>query len=195
MTCGFMKKKYEQKIKKKKKDNSQGFTIIELIISMAIIAILTGSIVQVVRFSNTFKAVNIEANSLRDIVRTAQLYSLFSPDLENLTSEEKVCGFGVQVGGKGLIFYNYIDLTAGENIKDCENKRVYDPGESRTVENSEVVFSPKVSVVGEDIYFEVPFGEVFDKNGNNGSTLFTVTSKSKSNFKKEISVNNAGRID
>lgn len=186
------KKNKQKKIAKKNK----GFTLIEVLVSLAMIMILTGTTLQVVRFSDTQKSLNIEANRFRSVIREAQSYALAIPN----EADEHICGFGVYIVGVSNYYLFYTIAkdweTPGQECADCmgnlinEDKCGIASIGSTFVLPSEIVFESG----DQDIFFKVPYGEVYQGGAllPTGGVGFTITHNTNSDT---ISVNELGKID
>lgn len=169
--------------------NSQGFSLIELMIAVALIAILTSIIVTTASFSDTQKNLTLTKNELQAAIRLAQSYSLSIPEMEN----GNVCGFGVEVEDlrKYSIFYTY-NSDAGGEPEACEN----DPTATGTtvikevIKDVEIAENKKVTVASDGIaFFQSPYGDFFG-----GNKIFTLTSSGTSGGTRTITVSSSGQI-
>ncbi len=195
----------------------KGFTLIELLISLAMIAIITGAMLSIVSFSGTRHSLTLEANKVLAAVRSAQSYSLATPNNE----KEKICGFGFEAvdGGSDPDSYKvyYIYYTGEDaDINSCKaqlrssnlnsyyhrSKEGAPPEWQEQYELAEgISFSDGA---GETIFFSVPYGEVY-KNGDelgegansgNDSQVYEIeTTDSGDDGEKTITINKYGKID
>lgn len=163
----------------------------ELMIAVALIAILTSIIITSARFSDTQKNLNLEANKLQAAVRLAQSYSLSIP----AQSRSNICGFGVYFEDDNETYHIYYtwdgdldDETTCDDLMDPTDPNV------TTKENIEI-FSLNTNKTkiqkssGEHVFFRTPYGNV----GQVGSLV--VTSSGASGGTKTIDVSSTGRID
>jgi prepilin-type N-terminal cleavage/methylation domain-containing protein len=142
---------------------NEGFTLIEVLVSLAMIVILTGITLQMVRFSDTKKSLIIERDRFRSVIREAQNNSLAIPN-EN---SEHICGFGVNVDSSGN---SYRLFYTSANIWDvpetaCEKCLSYNCWEkeecSGGIIDADVVLPDGISFTeGESVFFSVPYGDV-----------------------------------
>ena len=154
---------------------SSGFTLLELVISMALIAILTGSAIQVARFSDTHKSLTLAADEMKAVIRSAQSSSLSVPNPLDL----HVCGFGVYFGDHSTpntntqyeTFYTYVaNATFVSNPKTCDEIQTYRDGSTNYVSIEKKALPAgttiNAAILDETIFFKVPYGEVYDNNGD-----------------------------
>ncbi len=192
---------------------SRGFTLIELLISLAMIAIITGAMLSIVSFSGTRHSLTLEANKVLAAVRSAQSYSLATPNNE----QEKICGFGFEAADDTKTYKVYYIYYTGEDadINSCKDQLRENPNGdieyyrsdlgswSEEYELSEGInFS--AATADEAIFFSVPYGEVY-KNGDelgegvnlgNDSQVYEIeTTDSGDDGEKTITINKYGKID
>jgi prepilin-type N-terminal cleavage/methylation domain-containing protein len=180
-----------------------GFTLIELLISMALIAILTGSAIQIARFSDTHKNLTLAANEMSAVIRSAQSSSLSIPNPQ----DRHVCGFGVWFGDKDVaatdtqyeMFYTYVvDGVFTTNPKTCDENAGYRDGttnyeliEAHALPNGVTLDG---GVVDETIFFKVPYGEAFANDGSALTSNYTITIDSGSNS-RDVVVTPSGQVE
>jgi len=169
--------------------NNQGFSLIELMIAVALIAILTSIIITTASFSDTQKNLTLTKNELQAAIRLAQSYSLSIPEMEN----ENVCGFGVEIedARKYSIFYTY-NSDAGGDPTACKDDPLEDGSIIKeTIKDVTIAENKKVTVssVGEIAFFQAPYGDFFG-----GGSTFTLTSSGTSGGIRTIAVSPSGQI-
>ena len=135
------------------KQNKKGFTIIELVIVISVVAILAGVLIPV--FSNIVKKANVSADQQAVRQMNTTLAISFDEEIEDIDDVRKVlkeAGFNAK---------NYIPLTTGTSFKwikeentialvnDVENKVIY-PEELKEVQLSELTCINLASVRPED---------------------------------------------
>lgn len=135
------------------KQNKKGFTIIELVIVISVVAILAGVLIPV--FSNIVKKANVSADQQAVRQMNTTLAISFDEDIEDIDDVRKVlkeAGFNAK---------NYIPLTTGTSFKwikeentialvnDVDNKVIY-PEELKEVQLSELTCINLASVRPED---------------------------------------------
>lgn len=179
---------------------NSGFTFVELVISVAMIAILSASIIQMARFSDTHKSLTLASDEFRAALRTAQSSALSIPNPQ----DRHVCGFGVYIPDNAVdnqyeVFYTYVDnVTFVDNPEICKTDSSYRDGTTgyeivngTTLPESVTFQNP----VNETIFFIVPYGETYDNNGNllGGNVTFTIINLAGDT--KSIVVTPMGKID
>ncbi len=185
----------------------KGFTFIELMISMAIIAILSASVIQMARFSDTHKSLTLAVDEFRASLRTAQSSALSIPNPQ----DRHVCGFGVWIGdsnpafpgidNKYEVFYTFVDFgDFADDPETCKTDPNYRNG-TGTVNYERISGNTLPSGlnfqghIDETIFFIVPYGETY---GNDGALLgadMTFTIANISGDTKSAIVTPEGKID
>jgi prepilin-type N-terminal cleavage/methylation domain-containing protein len=173
--------------------NNQGFSLIELMVSISLIAILTSIIISVANFSETQKNLTLARNELQAVVRLAQSYSLSIPNV----GRSDVCGFGVKLDpvnlGQYLVFYTYnTDVT---NFPDlCKTDPIT---ETLTTISSEIIKTIKIedeklTITGSAddlVFFESPYGDVHNEE------TFTLRSSGESSGSMTVEIFSSGKIN
>ncbi|MFW5885066.1 MAG: prepilin-type N-terminal cleavage/methylation domain-containing protein [Patescibacteria group bacterium] len=182
-------------------EKQKGFTLMEILISIGIIAILSSAMLQVTSVSNTKKQLITEAGKVQSLVRMAQSYSLSIP---KEVSERHVCGFGFYpVNDRDFkVFYVYNDDFENQP-KLCENENIYTDNpsnpdaESVDIRKEELSEGFTFSDHGsrEVIFFRSPYGDVFkNKSELDGGTEHSFEIEHLDWDNVEIKVNGGGKI-
>ena len=173
-----------------KKINSSGFTLLELVIVMAMIGIISSASFKLIRFSETQRNLSIATAEVKGVIRTAQTLALAPPVITGIPT---ICGFGIKNDttnkNKLEIYYSHND----GNVKDCRNiadvasacngSNECDNYETKYFEGFEVTQLPG----GVNIFFRSPYGKVFGA----GDIKIEQTDNS---YAKTIKVNEYGKI-
>ncbi len=184
------------KIDLKLKKYSSGFTLIELVIVMAMIGIVSSASFKLIRFSDTSRSLSIAAAELKGAVRTAQTLALAPPTIDDGSGNgtlRTVCGFGVKndAGTNKLeIVYAY---SVGGEVKDCRS--ISDFATACGGNNACLSYETKLfegftlNQEGNDIgiFFRSPYGKVF------GAGDVTIKQDNSTHF-KSIKINEYGKI-
>lgn len=185
--------KYMKNKKEKINKSDQGFSLVELIVVVALIGILTSIIITSANFSETQKNLTLAKNELQSAVRVAQSYSLSIPD----EGVENICGFGIYVKDVNSyeIYYTFDDDPV--NPPACSDAGLQDPAVASTSTRiqggtfpakSNVQFDPALSPPNSYIFFQAPYGDkgtgvdslTLDKiNGTSSPRTVTVTAQGK----------------
>ncbi len=180
------------------KNKNRGFTLIELIVSLAMVAIVTGSVLQVARFTDTHKSLVLATNEVRAILRTAQSSALSIPNPQ----AEHVCGYGVYINNVSQyeLYYTYViddDYKADSNA--CINDvgyRTYACADKKIMQALKLTDNLNfASQIGKSIFFSVPYGEVFGDDGDllSADLVYTITNTGNG-ASRQISINEFGRM-
>lgn len=148
--------------------NQAGFTLIELLLSMALIGILTASMVQIVRFSETEKNLTLAKNQVRQSIRTAQSYSLAIPNKLNIGADlQHICGFGFHVVDTDNyeLFYTYAKKwdNPGKACSECLKFLTAndDCGYEKIAQDSKKI--PEgvelTNASDQNVFFKAPYGD------------------------------------
>ena len=187
--------------KNKSKTKNKGFTLIELIISLAMVAIVTGAALQVARFSDTHKSLTLAVDEFQAGLRTAQSSALSIPNPDN----RHVCGYGIYIqnGVTYDLFYTYVSNAQFElDPETCNNDNNYrsynlaGAGNRAVIESTTLTGNLQFTTeVGRSIFFIVPYGQAFANDGSELGGDVTYTIQNTGNLSnKSVTVNEFGRI-
>lgn len=181
--------------------NQFGFTLIELVIVMAMIGIISSASFRLIRLSDTHRSLSIAMTELKGAIRTAQTLALAPPIVEippvGSGNLRVICGFGIR-NGSGInsdqleVFYSYSN---NRDVKDC--RKIVGVIDACSGNNTCLEYEMKFFdgfVLSQDsgndvnIFFRSPYGDVFGqgtvKIAQNGQTYF-----------KEIEINEYGKVN
>lgn len=144
----------------------------ELLISMAIVAILSAVMFQMARQSDTQSGLIISRDRLRSALRAAQSFALTIP--KGGITEAHVCGFGVWVSSTDhyQVFYN-----ASDDIADCANAdhqtysaasqflEGYDFSNEENTQFADSELDVDGAGTHKSIFFAAPYAEVYNWAG------------------------------
>lgn len=172
----------------------QGFTLIEIIVTMSIIAFLTASMFQVIATSETQQGLIINGERTKSALRMAQGYSLSVPQE---STQRYICGFGINSSGSTSILYFLYISDYINNPEACDNANDYTPtsgaGLIKIDKETFVLDAGYVFSGSSDIFFKAPYGEVYDN-----STLLTTSTnivvENPEGSTKNIIINRSGQI-
>jgi prepilin-type N-terminal cleavage/methylation domain-containing protein len=185
--------------KKSKQNKNSGFTLLEILISIGIIAILSAAMLQVTAVTNTHKQLSIETNKVQSFIRMAQSYFLSIPRDVN---REHICGFGFYPATNTIyrVFYVYND-NFESNPQACENTSNFVPSPSvgmEVMESETLKEGYEFNSFGESeaVFFKAPYGEIY-QNGSSlsGAGVHTFRIDDQDGNFKEIKINGGGRIE
>ncbi len=170
----------------------KGFTLIELMVSMAIVAILAGTAI-----------VNFSKNSDRDMKQERERLTSFLREVQNkamagdrsgitLTANQKLCGFGVNQQGGSTIQAYYI--VAGNLDADCSTTaNSYDS--TRKLEVLLLRNSVTVSGSFSDVFFLSPNGKIYYGGSDTFTSPITINlTRGTSSGSIPVNIDRSGRI-
>lgn len=179
-----------KKVKGQKNENNSGFTLIELLLTLALISILTGSMLTIARFSDTNKNLTLAKDQVRGAIRTAQSYSLSIP---NTTVGNHVCGFGFYRSGSSQykVYYTMASSSAWDNDPRaaCLSCDSYGDCTTQDVMTQSLPQNVDFDTSNFDVFFSAPYGEV---TRHNGSTI--TIGKVSGSGTDSLSINSSGEI-
>jgi len=199
----FKSKRFKAK-KAEKKLKNQGFTLIELMLSLAMIAILAGTTLSINRVSDTERILFLNLNEIVSAIRFAQSNSL-AIAVDEQHNDRHICGFGFVADSSTTykIFYTYATNGQYRNNPDvCNNSNYLGlPASGNQVEyiNSFKLKGDGVEFDSGDVgnnnefVFKVPYGEVYF-NGNHSFGSEEIKIK-KGGSEKSITINSFGQIN
>jgi prepilin-type N-terminal cleavage/methylation domain-containing protein len=190
------------KNKKTNKNLNKGFTLIELVVSIAMVTILSTVVLKISRFSDTHKSLTLARDEVRVAVRMAQNSSLSIPNPE----QKHICGYGLYIEDNKTynVFYTYIsDSDFSDNPNTCQEEASY--RSFNLVDSAQVaeISSRKLgdaliftSHIGESIFFRVPYSELFGDNGELLAFDFVIDIQNTNvGATKSVTINNVGKIE
>ncbi len=187
----------KKSLKNKRKN---GFTLIEMLISMAMIAILTGTILQVVKISEINRILFLNANEVVSVMRFAQSSALTAFfDEEN--ANRVICGIGFVATSQTdyLLFYTYVNRASYQlnpNICNQTQYLTYNTNQKKILNQFKlkggVLFNAGSYGNNNGVVFKVPYGEVYSNGSNNFNSKNFVIQKGSSS--KTIIINSFGQI-
>lgn len=179
-----------------------GFTLIELIVSIAIVMILSSVILNVARFSDTHKSLTLARDEVRVAIRLAQTSSLSIPNPE----EKHICGYGLYIEDAKTYKLYYISVSDADfeaNPNSCRDEINY---HSYNLAGATQIKEFSTRRLGEDLeftshitkslFFRVPYSEVYGDNGLLLSADYKIDIKNTNHgAEKSVIVNTVGRIE
>lgn len=168
-----------------------GFTLTELMMVISIMAIMGGVGLVSLQSSKVNTRLRAAQREVAAAIKQAQSYALQG----KMQGAAKVCGYGVRFNGDTStyeIFYKIpvssktcttadTDYTSHENVEILK------------LENGVVLSSPVVA--NTEIYFAIPFGQIFDSSGSSfNSSTMTFEYPAGSGVTKSIEINSHGNI-
>lgn len=190
--------------------DKRAFTLIEMMLSLAIIAIVTGAVISVARMSDTNKSLTLSAGEFKAALREAQTKALAGRTGEEPASVY-VCGYGVKVveGSADSYqgFYTYVNNeTLMNNPKICIDRGGRVGGDNLIKETAINTLKLREGVKfegdhsGAKVFFLSPYGEVNSFSRYNSSSdlsgmpvIFKL--KGKNGGAVDVKVNQFGKIE
>lgn len=172
----------------------EGFSLIELIVSISMVVIITSAAVQVARFSDTHTNLTLSIDEFRAALRLSQTYALSAanPDVSN-PDMQHVCGYGVTASGSDYDVF-YLHVTEAEYDLDPDACLSTNPATGLTVDIKSYTLPRGVSFsTGGTVFFKSPYGETTDSGGASATVGFVLENAGGSS--KAISVSEYGLID
>lgn len=184
------------------KSNRRGFTLIEIVMGMAIVALLSATMFQVIKVSDTQQGLIMNAQKIKAGLRLAQAYSLAIPQVE--ADPQHICGFGVYRDSESSvkIYYLYVsDYASTPGACDTATlKHSDDGGVNLDIEEIQTITPDgdhTFSTESFDVFFKTPYGKII----SSGSELSGANEKkfeiknSNTDKTKEIIINSSGKIN
>ncbi len=165
-----------------------GFTLLEMVVVMAMVAIVSGAMIKLVRFSDIAKNLTLAMVEIQGFFRTAQTLALAPPVTEE-GSQVRVCGFVVVSDGSDTLRLQAVKPNDGK-VRTC---RLVDSvnnicaGVTNCVNYQEKSF-PGMEIGSAKVFFRVPYGEHL------GATEVSVTQTSTGKS-RTVKINSFGKIN
>ncbi len=199
---GFLKRTEFLFMKKEIIVRSQtGFTLIEMVIVIAMIGIITGATLKLVKFSDVYKNLTLKTAEIRGMLRNAQILALAPPVIKKNGNNLLICGFGLKSentsGGSAVsVFYSY--SISGE-VSDCANiASINDVCDqvSNGCEDYETRHFVGFNVSDENdnnvkVFFRSPYGNVLGVSDN----YEIIVKQLEPEYSKNIKINKFGKIN
>lgn len=174
----------------------QGFTLLELILVIAIISIMTAVGLALSTKLRTSKKVESAKREVVSVIRLTQNNALQGKTVSGSTP----CGFGFRFTSQTEYEVYYVPLVSG-SFSDCdeqnENQSMrYCGGNCQVLETFSLETGVIMSSNNDDAqaYFSIPHGNVFSSNGTAlSSTEFTLEDEGGSK-QEDISINFSGSV-
>ncbi len=183
-----------------KKENSVGFTLIEVLISIAMVAILTGATLQISRFSDTQRNLTIESDRFLFTIREMQSYSLSIPN----QTAGRVCGFGIYIQSNTVYrsFYTFSKSASNDACNKClgYNVLLADGCQKEMMSAGEDLQAKGLkfadSNIAKDIFFSAPYGDVYqNKTALTSAINFQIEKTTNASEKRIVTINKFGKIE
>jgi len=190
-----------------KKINSSGFTLIEMVVVMAMIGIVSMATLKLVRFSDIQKNLTLTTAEVKGVIRTAQTLALAPPiKIDDHDNVLHICGFVVKQdsGVNNELKIDYV-LPADEKVETCRGLSDINQicnGTTTTCDNhyetrSFEGFSIKQGAEDVKIFFRAPYGEVLGAGDDTTIVIQQVKADGTTldGYKKAIKINKQGKIN
>lgn len=150
--------------------NKNGFSFLEMIVTIAIISIMTAVFFSSLSGNKELKAVEGEARKVAAAIREAQNYALTGKKITGIA----VCGWGMHYVAATKIYavyYNFDNIGNGcEAFNGIKSNKVYDDTKFSVAYNSyklenKVRFN-NTATYNQNIYFTIPFGIAHEYDGD-----------------------------
>ncbi len=179
-----------------------GFTLIEVLITAAIIGLMTAAVFVSLQRGKTDKEVNAVAQQIATSIREAQNYALSGKQISTTTT---TCGFGFRRVNATTynLFYNHTTNV----ITKCDDVvKMYSTALPNNVSAnvySAIVLPNGVTFLNnaatgvttsQRIYFSAPFGNIFNFDGNSLTSVKTLLVR-KDPITYAICVNSGGSVE
>ena len=186
------------------KFKTAGFTLIEMIVVMAMIGIVSGATLKLVRFSDINKNLSLTTAEVKGVIRTAQTLALAPPLVTNGSNVLHVCGFVVEndSGSLGKLEMKTV-LPKDDNPVTCRKLSIIgeicDNGSTTTCQLYEKKDFESFKIISGTnnpvkIFFRTPYGKVI------GASTITIQQVDEggggiSGHSKNIEINKQGKIN
>ena len=180
-----------------------GFTLIEMVIVIAMIGIITGATLKLVKFSDIYKNLTLKTAEIKGMLRNAQILALAPPVIEKNGDKLLICGFGLRSqntsSSSGVsVFYSY---SVNGEVDDCADigniSSVCNRANNNSCENYETRHFEGFNVSDKNasnvkVFFRSPYG---DTVGVSDTGYSIVVKQTENNYTKTIKVNKFGKIN
>ncbi len=195
-------------IKREQSIDASGFTLIEMVIVIAMIGIISSATFKLVKFSDIYKNLKLTSAEVKGMVRTAQTLALSPPIIKDGGNNRIICGFGVRnvdnnVNKPIQIFYSYSKNNKPEDCRiigslnqvclapdiGCDSYH-YDAKYLGGKDDSGVIISNYSDNGSVLIFFRSPYGKVI---GADTDYIIKISQVGTPNYKNVV-INKFGRI-